>query len=134
MPDPLFELCEPLVHRPFDLRSRRAWLTWFVWLVLLAAVTAALLPLRPSLNEAHIALAYLLLVQFASARHGRALGLALAGLAFLCFDWFFLPPYSTLVVAKPIRALIHCTQVRCRYVLAARARAKRALRRLAAFG
>ena len=26
MPDPLFELCEPLVHRPFDLRSRRAWL------------------------------------------------------------------------------------------------------------
>src|SRR5437764_11078761 len=88
------------------MRSRRAWLTWFVWLVLLAAVTAALLPLRPSLNEAHIALAYLLLVQFASARHGRALGLALAGLAFLCFDWFFLPPYSTLVVAKPIDWLV----------------------------
>src|SRR2546430_2027708 len=26
MRDPFFELCEPLVHRPFDLRSRRAWL------------------------------------------------------------------------------------------------------------
>src|SRR6266581_277457 len=87
-------------------RRARVWLTWVGWLALLAAVTAALLPFRASLNEAQVALAYLLLVQLASARHGRAIGLALTGLAFLCFDWFFLPPYYTLLLAKPIDWLV----------------------------
>jgi K+-sensing histidine kinase KdpD len=61
-----------------------------------------MLPIRGVLNEAHIALAYLLVIQGGSALRGRRLGLALAAVAFLCFDWFFLPPYNTLVVEKPL--------------------------------
>lgn len=75
-------------------------LGWGLWLALLAIVTAAMLPFRDSLNEAHVALAYLLVVQVGSAQRGRALGLTLATLAFLCFDAFFLPPYGTLAVTK----------------------------------
>jgi len=77
-------------------------LGWTLWLALLAIVTAAMLPFRDSLNEAHVALAYLLVVQGGSAQRGRLLGLTLATLAFLCFDAFFLPPYGTLAVTKPL--------------------------------
>lgn len=79
---------------------------WILWLVVLAAVTALMYPWRQALNEAYVALAYLLVVQMASARHGRALGLTLAGLAFLCFDIFFLEPYGTLAVEKRLDWLI----------------------------
>ncbi len=77
-------------------------LVWGSWIGLLAAVTAGLLQLRPHLNDAHIALAYLVVVLGGGARSGRALGLTLAGLAFGCFDWFFVPPYGTLAVDKPV--------------------------------
>jgi two-component system sensor histidine kinase KdpD len=79
---------------------------WILWLVVLAAVTALMYPWRQALNEAYVALAFLLVVQIASARHGRALGLTLAGLAFLCFDIFFLEPYGTLAVEKRLDWLI----------------------------
>ena len=79
---------------------------WALWLAVLAAVTVALLPVRDVLNEAHVALAYLLVVQGAGAWHGRRLGLVVATLAFLCLDVFFLPPYGTLVVAKPVDWLV----------------------------
>jgi two-component system sensor histidine kinase KdpD len=75
---------------------------WVSWFALLALVTAALLWLRGSLDRAHVALAYLLLVQGASARHGRPLGLTLAAVAFLSFDVLFIPPYGTLAVAKQV--------------------------------
>lgn len=77
-------------------------LGWVTWLMVLAAVTGAMLPFRDALNQAHVALAYLLVVQGGSAQHGRPLGLTLAALAFLCFDAFFLPPYGTLAVTKPL--------------------------------
>ena len=79
---------------------------WVLWLVVLAAVTALMYPWRQALNEAYVALAFLLVVQVASARHGRALGLTLAALAFLCFDIFFLEPYGTLAVEKRLDWLI----------------------------
>jgi two-component system, OmpR family, sensor histidine kinase KdpD len=72
------------------------------WVAALGGVTIVLLPFRGALNEAHIALAYLLIVQGGSARQGRGLGLLLAALAFLGFDWFFLQPYGTLVIAKAV--------------------------------
>jgi two-component system sensor histidine kinase KdpD len=65
-------------------------------------VTAGLLALRPHLNEAHIALTYLVVVLGAGALSGRAVGLTLAGLAFVCFDWFFVAPYGTLAVGKSV--------------------------------
>lgn len=76
--------------------------SWGIWLLALVAVTVAMLAVRDKLNEAHVALVYILVVQGGSAREGRGLGFTLAGLAFLCFDWFFLPPYGTLVVAKSV--------------------------------
>jgi two-component system sensor histidine kinase KdpD len=61
---------------------------------------------RPQLNEAHITLAYLLVVQGGSARGGRPIGIALAIAAFLCFDLLFLPPYGTLVIQNPLNWLV----------------------------
>ena len=75
---------------------------WVVWLGVLTVVTIGMLVIRDRLNEAHVALAYLLVVQVGSAREGRGLGVLLAGVAFFCFDWFFLPPYGTFVVAKSL--------------------------------
>jgi two-component system sensor histidine kinase KdpD len=63
-------------------------------------------PSRRVLDEAHVALAYLLVVQIGSARHGRSLGLTLAALGFLCFDVLFLPPYGTLLVDRPLDVLV----------------------------
>jgi two-component system sensor histidine kinase KdpD len=61
-----------------------------------------MLLVRNRLNEAQVALVYLLVVQGGSAREGRGLGFLLAGIAFISFDWFFLPPYGTLAVAKSV--------------------------------
>lgn len=83
--------------------TRREWLLWFV---ILAAVTAGMLAMRRHLNQAHIALAYLLVVQGGSARGGRPLGLSLAAVAFVLFDVFFLPPYGTFTVQDPLNWLV----------------------------
>ena len=82
---------------------RREWLAWFA---ILAVVTAGMLAIRGRLNEAHITLAYLLIVQGGSARGGRPLGIALAATAFLCFDVFFLPPFGTLTIQDPFNWLV----------------------------
>jgi two-component system, OmpR family, sensor histidine kinase KdpD len=79
---------------------------WLVWFGALAAVTAGMLAVRDSLDKAHVALAYLLLVLGASSRGGRVLGFTLAVAAFLSFNFFFLPPYHTLVVAEPVDWLV----------------------------
>ncbi|HEY9228734.1 MAG TPA: ATP-binding protein, partial [Gemmatimonadaceae bacterium] len=42
----------------------------------------------------------------ASAAGGRALGLAVAALGFLCFDLYFLPPYNTLTIRNPFDWLV----------------------------
>ena len=77
------------------------WRSWILWLAVLAGVTAIMVPLRPRLSDTVIALAYLLVVLFAGARGGRPLALTTAAIAFLAFNWFFLPPYGTLVLADP---------------------------------
>lgn len=76
-------------------------LPWAVWLGATAALTAAMGAARAHLDEAHVALAYLLLVLAGSVRGTRARGVALAFLSFLAFNFFFLPPYYTLVVRDP---------------------------------
>jgi two-component system sensor histidine kinase KdpD len=80
----------------------RPWLEWTAWFALLAIVTAALVAVRSHLNGTYITLAYLLVVQGGSARRGRPLGLALASVAFLSFDYFFLPPFGTLTIDNPL--------------------------------
>ena len=80
----------------------RPWLEWTAWFGLLALVTAFLVSVRPHLNETYITLAFLLVVQGGSARRGRPLGLALAAVAFLSFDYFFLPPFGALTIQDPL--------------------------------
>ena len=86
--------------------DRAARVEWAVWFALLAAVTIGLIAVRDHINEAHVALAYLLIVQGASARRGRRLGLALAILAFVDFDIFFIPPFGTLAIQNPLNWLV----------------------------
>ena len=84
-----------------EARASRA-LVWGASLAALAAATALMLAFRADLDKAHFALVYLLIVLGGSAAGGRALGLTIAGLAFLAFDYLFLPPYYTLIIANPL--------------------------------
>lgn len=86
--------------------DRAARVEWAVWFALLAAVTVGLIAVRDRINEAHVALAYLLIVQGGSARRGRRLGLALAVLAFVDFDLFFIPPFGTFAIQNPLNWLV----------------------------
>ena len=81
-------------------------LRWLIALSVLAAVTAGMYLVRASLDKAHVTLVYLLVVLGASAVGGRALGLVVAGLAFFCFDFFFLGPLLTLTVENPLDWLV----------------------------
>jgi two-component system sensor histidine kinase KdpD len=86
------------VPRPDTARLREA-AAWLPWLAALALLTLGMALVRRHLDEAHVVLAYLLFVLAASTRGTRTRGVALAVLSFLCFNFFFLPPYYTLVVA-----------------------------------
>jgi len=77
-----------------------------VWIGAVIAATIGMYLVRDSLDKAHVTLAYLLLVLGASAAGGRALGLTVAALGFLCFDVYFLPPYATLTITNPLDWLI----------------------------
>ncbi len=76
------------------------------WFGALSLLTLGLLPLRPSLDKAHVALAYLLLILAASARAGRRVGLVLSVVSFVCFNFFFVEPLHSLVVAEPLDWLV----------------------------
>jgi two-component system sensor histidine kinase KdpD len=76
------------------------------WSLALALLTLGLLPLRPSLDKAHVALAYLLLILAASARAGRRVGLVLSVVSFFCFNFFFVEPLHSFVVAEPLDWLV----------------------------
>jgi two-component system sensor histidine kinase KdpD len=77
-----------------------------LWLVALGVGTAAMLAFRERLDKAHVALLLLLVPLGGSAAGGRSVGLGLAAASFLVFNWFFLPPYHTLVVADPLDWLV----------------------------
>lgn len=82
--------------------NRQSVLRWAGWLFVLALVTAAMLPFRARAEKTHVVLAYLLLVLGGSSAGGRWLGGVLAGLGFLCVNYFFIPPYHTFTVADPL--------------------------------
>lgn len=67
-----------------------------------AALTVAMVTVRGSLDKAHVALGYLLLVLWGSARAGRALGVVLALVGFVFFNFLFLPPFHTFVIHDPL--------------------------------
>ncbi len=82
------------------------WWEWLAWFALLGVVTWGMAAVRPRLNEAHVTLAYLLIVQGGSARGGRPLGLSLAAVAFVLFDLLFLPPFGTLTLQDPLNWIV----------------------------
>jgi len=77
------------------------WRAIVLWLVIIGLVTLGLRTLHASLDKAHMALAFLLVVLAASAREGRFLGLSLAVVSFLTFNFFLIPPFHTFHVADP---------------------------------
>jgi two-component system, OmpR family, sensor histidine kinase KdpD len=86
--------------------NRIPWRSILLWTAALAVVTAAMLTFRDSLDRAHVVLIFLLVILGGSAAVGRVLGLSLAVLCFVLFNWFFLEPYSTLHVANPLDWLV----------------------------
>ena len=86
--------------------TRKAFGRWAIMLGVLVAATVGMYLVRPSLDKAHVTLVYLLIVLTASAVGSRALGLTIAALAFLAFDFFFLVPYLTLTIANPLDWLV----------------------------
>jgi two-component system, OmpR family, sensor histidine kinase KdpD len=86
--------------------ARARWQVWSAWTVLFAAVLAGLVALRPYLDNAHVALALLMVVLGGSAAAGQRLGITLAVAAFFGFNFFFVLPYHTLVVAHPLDWLV----------------------------
>ena len=88
----------------------RRWLAeamaWIPLACAVAALTAGMVAFRGDLDQAHVALVYLLVVLAGSARGTRARGVTLALVCFLAFNFFFLPPYGTLVVARPLDLLV----------------------------
>lgn len=56
-----------------------------------------------------MALLYLLVVLAGTLQGDRRLGLALAGVAFLLFNFFFLPPYGTFAITNPLDWLVLLT-------------------------
>lgn len=70
------------------------------WTVVLVIVTAGMVVARGALDQAHVALIYLLVVLGASASGGRLVGVVLACAGFALIDYFFQPPYGALTVGK----------------------------------
>ncbi len=79
---------------------------WAAWPGALALVVAGLVTLRHTLDNAHVALALLIVVLGGSAAAGQRLGITLAVAAFFSFNFFFVVPYHTLVVAHPLDWLV----------------------------
>jgi K+-sensing histidine kinase KdpD len=109
------------------IRSRG--LAWSLSFASLAAAAAILFAFRENLDKAHVALVFLLVVLASSASGGRVLGAAIAVVAFLIFDWFFLPPYNTLLLRNPLDWVVLVAFLITSFVAAEllyRARAERA--------
>src|ERR1700749_4383770 len=80
----------------------RTLLLWGGWLAVVAIVTAVMVTMRGRIDQPHVVLIYLLVILFASASAGRALGFTLACLGFFLIDYFFQPPFAEVMVDKPV--------------------------------
>ena len=82
--------------------THRTRVSWLGWPLLLAGAARVLFLFRSDIASEHVVLVFLLVVLGASAGGGRLLGVTLSFAAFLVFDWWFIPPYNTLVVRNPL--------------------------------
>jgi two-component system sensor histidine kinase KdpD len=109
--------------------TRSRGVVWTLAFASLVAAAAILFAFREDLDKAHVALVFLLVVLASSASGGRLLGVAIAVVAFLIFDWFFLPPYNTLLLRNPLDWVVLVAFLITSFVAAEllyRARAERA--------
>jgi two-component system sensor histidine kinase KdpD len=74
--------------------------------LLIAITTATLFMLRGLLDTTLIALLYLIPLGVITARWGLAAGIAGAILTFFVFNYFFIPPFYTMAVHRPIDVVI----------------------------
>src|SRR5436305_14837319 len=81
------------------LRSRVMPYIWSVAAVVV--ITTALAPFHERLNSTTVALALLLCVLFAATLWGSRPALVASALGMLSFNFFFLPPVRTFIVAAP---------------------------------
>lgn len=82
-------------------RTMAASVMAYVWpAVGVAVATAAIMFARP-FDKGQASLLYLPVVIVCAMRFGFGPAILGALLSFLCWDWFFLPPYQTLIVANP---------------------------------
>jgi two-component system sensor histidine kinase KdpD len=65
------------------------------------AVTAAFLPVRDSITPLSKGFAFLVVVVAAAATGSLGPGILASALGFLAFNYFFLPPYGRLTIARP---------------------------------
>src|SRR5208337_2075844 len=86
-------------------RTKRV-LLWAVWGAVLTVVTVVLVSFREQLDQAHVALVYLLVVLLGSASAGRSLGIVLALACFVLIDYYLQTPYGTLSVDKGLDWLL----------------------------
>jgi len=85
---------------------RRLTAIWALSFLSLLGAAVVLYMMRDQLEEAHVAMVFLLVVLGASAAGGRLLGVTIALASFLVFDWFFLPPFNSLAVHNPLDWLV----------------------------
>ena len=81
---------------------RRQALRWVLAAVVMVAVTVMMVVYRGAFDQVHVVLVYLLVVLFASASSGRALGITVACAGFFLIDYYFQPPYGEVTVGKPL--------------------------------
>jgi two-component system sensor histidine kinase KdpD len=87
---------------PFkDLQRRLARHGYVLAVLAIAVSTAAFLPGRDHFAKGQWALLYLLIVVLVAGASGTGPAVVAAVLAFFAWDFFFLPPYHTLVVRDP---------------------------------
>lgn len=87
---------------------RKAWVGYLSGACGVLVCVLVLFPFRDHLNSTPVALAFLLVVLFTAAAHGSSPAVAASIACLLCFNYFFLPPYSTLAIADPENWVAFC--------------------------
>ena len=108
--------------------------SWIGWFAALYLVTLILLAAKEGADQAHVVLAYLLVVLGGSTMGGRALAFALVAAGVLLIDYYFQPPYDTFSVGKSpdwvvLIAFLAVASVTTQLLARARAEADEARRR-----
>ncbi len=83
--------------------------SWYAYVLAVLAVlgaTALLFPFRPNLTPLSLALLYLIVVTAVSLFSDTGPSIVASLLAFLCFDFVFIPPFYTFSVAHPDDILV----------------------------